>query len=488
MELAFKHLAVRMWASLTLGGLTALVILPLLAGTFGPGLMIGPAFFFILIFYWLLGIVFATIGRRRLNRLSDEATVWARAGMAREARQALARAEAMLNSYYFSPFSRKVPATRLLAQLARFQLSQPHPEPSSEAVVGTYLRHFPRDREAAIKWLEGILKGRSTTRQSYDIAANIGASHADDLTIQRLLAQFYLAEGCCDFAALKTYRQLVDSPQPLPGELLCGIADLFLSEQRADNLALEVYERAHQQGWADSRMLEGIAACSYLVHSTPLTLPLLEKAEAILSGIHPAERQAMALRFSPDIAAGETLSSRAKKRIPVLFIGALLRKAVADTVMAIGKILSAILAAGRYAKHLLLARQVRTGIKWTAMGLFSIGVGWLVVSTGLHMADDFKPVEKKAPIPVVAPVDDPFTLQVAAYLKGDDARRYVEQLKKQGLDAYWTRDKGNDRTWYKVRVSHFKTKAEARSMGETLKSQHIIGDYYVANYKRPEGP
>lgn len=488
MELAFKHMAVRLWASLLIGGLTSLVVLPPLAGVFGPAFMIAPAFLLILMSFWWLGIAFAAIGRRRLTRLTEEATVWTRAGMGREARQALARAEATLNSYYFSPFSRKAPATRLLAQLARFQLSQPHPEPSSEAVVGTYLRHFPRDREAAIKWLEGILKGRSTTRQSYDIAADIGASHADDMTVQRLLAQFYLSEGCCDFVALKSYRLLVDSPQPLPGELLSGIADLFLSEQRADNLALEVYVKAHQQGRTDSRLLEGVAACGYLVHSTPLTLPFLEKAEAMLSGIHPAERQAMALRFSPDIAARDTLSSRAKKRIPGHFIGTLLRKAMTGMVTAIGNIMSAILTGGRSARYALLSRQVRTAMKWTVMGLLSIGVGWLVVSTGLHMAEDFNPLEKKAPIPVVTAVDDPFTLQVAAYLKGDDARRYVEQLKKQGLDAYWTRDKGNNRTWYKVRVSHFKTKAEARAMGETLKNRHVIGDYYVANYKRPEGP
>ncbi|WP_419656259.1 uncharacterized protein Dvar_53630 [Desulfosarcina variabilis str. Montpellier] len=488
MELAFKHLAVRMWASLMLGGLTALVILPLLASTFGPGLMIGPAFFFILIFYWLLGIVFATIGRRRLNRLSDEATVWARAGMAREARQALARAEATLNSYYFSPFSRKAPATQLLAQLARFQLSQSHSEPSSDAVIATYLRHFPRDREAAIKWLERILKGRSTTRQSYDIAADISANHAEDMTIQRMLAQFYLVQGCCDFAALKTFRQLVDSQDSLPDELLSHMTDLFLAEQRADNLALEVYLRAHEQGRTDSRLLEGIAACCYLVHSTPLMMPLLEKAESILSDTEPTKRQEMALRFSPEIAEGKTFSSRSKKRMSGLFIGPLLYKALAGTFLTIGNVFSAILAGAGHVKTMLLSSQVRTAIKWTVMGLFSVGVGWLAVSTGLHLAQNLSPVEKKAPDPVVTPVSDPFTLQVAAYLKEDDARSHVDQLKKQGLDAYWTRDKGNNRTWFKVRISHYKTKDEARSMGETLKNRHLISDYYVANYKRPEGP
>jgi hypothetical protein len=36
-------------------------------------------------------------------------------------------------------------------------------------------------------------------------------------------------------------------------------------------------------------------------------------------------------------------------------------------------------------------------------------------------------------------------------------------------------------------VSHFKTKAAARAFGEDLKKRQIIGDFYVANYKRPDG-
>ncbi len=69
-----------------------------------------------------------------------------------------------------------------------------------------------------------------------------------------------------------------------------------------------------------------------------------------------------------------------------------------------------------------------------------------------------------------------------------DARRYVDQLKGQELDAYWTRASGSNKTWYQVRISHFKTKAEARTVGEDLKTRQLIGDYYVANYKRPDVP
>jgi hypothetical protein len=133
------------------------------------------------------------------------------------------------------------------------------------------------------------------------------------------------------------------------------------------------------------------------------------------------------------------------------------------------------------------SRRAKSVLKWSAMGLFVIAVGWLLINTAMHMAATFKPVEKP-PEPVAAPVTDPFTLQVAAYLKETDAQRFVEQLKGQGLDAYWTRASGSNKTWYQVRISHFKTKADARTVGEDLKTRQLITDYYVANYKRPDVP
>ena len=484
---AFKHLAVRLWTSLLLGGIAALVVLPPLAGATGPGWMIGPAFVLIAIAYWMIGIIFSALGRRRLDRLMGEATVWERAGMAREARQALARAEATVDSYYFSPLSRKTPASRLLAQLARFQLSQPQPEASSDSVVGAYLHYFPRDREASIKWLEGVLNGRPATQKSHDIAAGIGAAHVDDMTVQRMLAQFYLAEGCCDFAALKTYRQLVDSEESLPDGLLGDIIDLFLAQQRADHLALKVYVEGHQRGRTDSRLVEGLVACCRLVHPTPLTLPLLEEAEALLDGVSSSARREMASAFLPTFPDRDRLPSPAKRRLTRPFIGPTLRKTWAALRTAIEKTTAAAGLVVHRAQGRLSSRQTKTTIKWAAVGMFGVAVGWLLISTTLHLANDFKPVET-VPEPVVVPVTDPFTLQVAAYLKEDDARRYVAQLKKQSLDAYLTRASGNNKTWYQVRIAHFKTKDEARSMGEDLKTRHLIGDYYVANYKRPDVP
>lgn len=79
-------------------------------------------------------------------------------------------------------------------------------------------------------------------------------------------------------------------------------------------------------------------------------------------------------------------------------------------------------------------------------------------------------------------VTDPFTLQVAAYLKPEHAEKYVASLKKNKLDAYWNEAVGGTKKWYQVRVSHFADKASARAYGESLKTRGIIDDFFVANY------
>lgn len=487
MGLFFKHMAVRLWATLVIGSLAALVALPPFAGSVGPGWMVVPCLGLFAAAFWLTGMTFAAMGRRRLVRLLKEATVWDRAGMTREARQALARAADVVDSFFFSPFSRRAPAGQLLAKMARFQLAQAAPDPSSDAVIGAYLNHFPRDRVAAVKWLDGVLAGRALTRHSHDIAARIGAAHPEDGSIQRMLAQFYLAERRCDFAALQTYRHLMDAKTPPTDALLGGMADLFINQPRADSLALRVYLMRYDRGDRDNRLLTAIAACCQLVHPGPETLDLLERADAALENIAAPRRKEMATAFLPGISAEHPQRAVNQPRIGRPAFG----PSAKNVLISIGKLASGGTAGAADRLRSLLAAlsssRAKSMLKWAAIGLFFIGVGWLVINTALHLAANFKTAEK-VPEPVVAPVTDPFTLQVAAYLKETDARRFVDQLKGQGLDAYWTRASGANKTWYQVRISHFKTKADARSVGEDLKKRQLIGDYYVANFKRPDVP
>jgi hypothetical protein len=479
----FKHITVRLWTTLTIGSLLSLVALRPLAASLGPDWMVVPALVLFALLFWLTGAGLAALGRRRLARLLEEATVWDRAGMHREARQAFARAADTVDSFLFSPFSRKVPADRLLARMARFQLAQAAPEKASDAIVDAYLRRFPRDRDAAVKWLERMLGGRASTSTSHDIASRIGAVHRKDTAVQRMLARFYLAEGRCDFTALQAYEHLMRADDPPGDDLLGPLAELFLAQPRVDLLALAVYHARVARGEGDPRLLSAIAACQQSILPGPESLPMLEKAEAVLSHLDSPRRRRMAAEFMPRIAEPGPGPAAETAFRPRKALGHGLR-------MAMTAALRPVFAAGRGVRRMrsaLSTGPVKSVLKWSVMGLLAVGVGWMVVNTAVHLVGDDQTAEK-VPQPVAVPVTDPFTLQVAAYLNENDARRYVDQLKEKGLEAYWTRASSGSKTWYQVRVSHFPTKGEARSVGEDLKKRGWIGDYYVANYKRPDVP
>jgi hypothetical protein len=480
-------MAVRLWTALIVGSLATLVVLPPFAGAVDPAWMVFPGLALLAVAYWLTGITFRTMGHRRVERLLGEATVWERAGMRREVRQAFSRAAATVNSFFFSPLSRKASGKRLLAQMARFQMAQTAPESSSNVIVGAYLRSFPQDRNAAIRWLDGVITGKTMTQESHDIAARVGTAHPEDMAIQRLLAQFFLAERRCDFAALQTYRYLVDAGNPLPDKLIGDIADLFLAQPRLDSLALKVYLDAHGRGGRNTQLLPGIAACCPMISPGPLTLPLLERADAVLAGMDDSRRSKMAASFVTGLTDTGPGRPARERQIMRPAIGPI----ILNTMTALKRRVFGFTAGLFLQTQRILAglrsRQAKSVVKWAAMGVSMAAVAWLVINTAMHLAATSKTVEN-VPAPVAAPVTDPFTLQVAAYLKETDAQRYVDQLKDQGLDAYWTRASGSSKTWYQVRVSHFPSKAAARAVGDNLRQRQLIGDYYVANYKRTEVP
>ncbi|MEJ5358271.1 MAG: SPOR domain-containing protein [Desulfobacterales bacterium] len=78
----------------------------------------------------------------------------------------------------------------------------------------------------------------------------------------------------------------------------------------------------------------------------------------------------------------------------------------------------------------------------------------------------------------------PYTLQVAAYLKEETALRRVEELKQRGLDAYLSTAERGGKRWYQVRISHFADPQSAREAGRALREKGWIEDFYVANTVR----
>jgi len=163
-------------------------------------------------------------------------------------------------------------------------------------------------------------------------------------------------------------------------------------------------------------------------------------------------------------------------------VGALLYRLVGMVVLLIKFILKgSIRTVVRFVDTVKTSRETRTLAKWLLVGIFAVGIVGLIVSTvGYFVQTDTGDKEQK--LAVEAVVTDPFTLQVAAYLKPEHAREYVAALKKMNIDAYWTETAGNNKNWYQVRVSHFPDKKSAIAYGEALKSKGIIDDFFVANY------
>jgi len=285
------------------------------------------------------------------------------------------------------------------------------------------------------------------------------------------MARFYLAQrdtGPDAAYIIQTYLKMPPHDK--------AVAEAWLQHLEKNN--------AYQMDRKQRHFLQAMAACLHWAPKTNFRSAVFKKARALLSGIDEATLEKMSLSFKP---AEQPMATRPlKPRAPIFqsFAAALLPtvQILAANIAAmpprVGNILTIIFR--RIRNH----PRLKPVLRWMAVGLAGIGLAMLVVNTARHLLQSRQTLEEIKK-PVMVEVTDPFTLQVAAYLKTEQAETYVKQLKDLGLDAYWTKAQGVKRKWYQVRLSHFADKASARAYGESLKGKGIIDDFYVANYERP---
>jgi hypothetical protein len=287
-----------------------------------------------------------------------------------------------------------------------------------------------------------------------------------------------------DFPALQTYRRVLKADQQLPADFLKDLADLFLRERRADEWALAIYLKAIEESDHRPELVSGIAACVRWISLTDRNKPLLRQAYACLDGIDAAEIKKMSAGFKPPVPLADQRAAQRPTQRRASFLqtsGAVLQTFYEDLSALPVWIYRQLHSAGRWALQSKRSRQVFTGVLLAGL---TAAVVVLVINTVGHLVKTETPVARKIE---KAPekITDPFTLQVAAYLKPVHAKKFVENLKKQGLDAYWREAISANKKWYQVRVSHFPDKKSARDLGESLKAKGIIDDYYVANFIAP---
>ena len=481
----FKHIAMRIWLTVMVGGLVSLWVLPSFQDRIGLEWTPVPVAIIILGIFLLIGWISNRSGLNIVERLKNEAGVFERDGMVSEAENRFRRALAVFDSFLFSPLVKKQYAGVLAARVARFYLARARKSYESEAFLVSYLQSNPEDEEVAENWIQQA-ESRGGLREAHqELVHLIGRAQPKNQTIQAALARYYLVLERTDFPALQTYRRVLSADQPVPAEFLNSLADLFLRERRADEWALEIYLNAVEENDQRPDIFKGIAACVRWISLTDRNKPLLQQAYNYLDGIEPDEITKLSAGFKPPVPLADQDIDQPSIPGRSSFLqtsGAVLQTFYEDVTAVPVWIFRQIRSVFRLAMQSKKSRQVFTGVLLAGL---AAAVIVLVINTVGHLAKTETPVSQKvekAPEKII----DPFTLQVAAYLKPTYAKKFVEALKEQGLDAYWRDAISANNKWYQVRVSHFPDKKTARDYGESLKAKGIIDDYYVANFIPPK--
>ena len=489
MNALFRHLTMRLWLTTFVGGWLCLGLLPWWQQIFGVHWLALPAGLIFCTCFGVVGWAMSRIGTALAMRQVNEGAVWERAGMILEAENAFRRSAAFFDSFWLSPVFRRRHTQHLSGALARFYLSHFAGRLNTREMLAAYLKNYPQDQAVAESWLEGLLSREQCTDQEHEAAGRIGDVLAHDKPVQRLLFQFYLANGRVDFQAQQTYRRVWKAQQPLADDLVQTLARLLHNESIATPWALQVFLKAHQGGEASA--LEGIAACLRMLPGGDEYRGDLAAARQAMADLNAEQRRQLSLRFGPpDNERHEKAEARPEpeERIPSVWDR---RPSVWDRVQCLGSratgstfgVLATIPAAAAT-----LSRRLGSVLKrrylWYALGV--AGAGGLLTLLVILVRPTPEPVKPETPAPAVLqaqPVStDPFTIQVAAYLKVQDAQAVVDRLIANKLDAFWTKATSAHRTWYQVKVSHFATREAAHRFGQELKARGLIDDFYVANY------
>ncbi|KJS33452.1 MAG: hypothetical protein VR64_01295 [Desulfatitalea sp. BRH_c12] len=474
-------MTLRLWTTALGGSLICIAFLPFWQRILGIAASWVPVLLVLGGCFALMGWIMNRVGLMSIRRQVAEAAVWERAGMVSEAGAAVERAKSVYDGFWLSPLQRRRSAQWLTLRLARYYLAQPVLHAEGRSAVLSYLRLNPADEAIAFGWLDMALREETHAAEDHDVAERIGAALTDNAQIQRMVMQFYLSDSRSDFEAMQTYRRVWQLHADLPVVLVRDLAHMLLSEACLNNWALQVYLKSHAGGDVDS--LEGIAAAVHWLRPTAENRKDLSAAQAIIDGVDEGLRRKLTQRIAfPEPPAEETREPRispprasSQKRVDI-------GRAAASLKNGLGWLTSALHVGIPLARYLWALGHVRRAIVWGAvfasLGLLAIA-GWRMIDL---RQNDTEPAVEQVAVQATPPVVHPFTIQVAAYLKPEDAQRMVDHLNQQNLDAFLKKAAGSNRTWYQVKVSHFATRGEAQVYGETLKGEGIIDDFYVTNF------
>lgn len=484
-----KYISVRLGLAAFFGETTSLLLLRIIPPTANPVWAIAVTLLMISLAFLLIGWLSNRIGLALIKPLIHEAGVWERGRNTRRTEAIYLKAMATCDSFLISPSVKRRMLNQISGKIVRFYLARPKKDPFSAAFLFSYLMNHPRDAEVAENWLQHTDSLETHNPEHDELAIRIGNAQPENTTIQHALARFFLAEKRTDFPALQIYRRILENKNSRDVESIAvELADLFLKQGRADELSLKVYLRALKENKNRQQLWRGIAACVHWVRRTDRTAPLLQFARQLLTRNGISLTDDMFDGFHPPVAhPPPPLRPAAFKNISSVIITCI--RGGYKTVRQMVLIFTQRVAdwAQTMPAFIRSSKGTKTFFKYAAVSVVAVGIIVGMINTISHLIPTHNVIgPDQTPEEVAVPVvTDPFTLQVAAYLKPEHASKYEIFLKEHNLDVYTTIVKGSKKTWYQVRISHFPDKKSAKAFGTSLKARKIIDDFYIANYDRP---
>ncbi len=467
-----RHATVRLWMTLLAGTGSGLWLMTVLKPAIGvEAAPVAMAAWMVLLFFGV-GWVANRLGLWQMRRRLHAAEQAARDGLSVEAEALFRQGLALLDSFLVSPAARRRNMTRLCARLARFYLAHPG---ASEAFVARYLAEVPGDGEVAEQWALDLAGRDGLSEEQQGLLARLASAHPRHDRLQLALARVYLVQERTDFPAVQCYRRVCGEGDALQPEICRAVAVLLRKAGRSDEWVRQMTLRFLGTTPADA----GPVAPS---DARPAQVRQLETPTPAPDGTDDdgAFRINAAVDEAEDEEAEEPVGLPGfEQELAVVWgrlkhLAAEFRSAAANALR-------------RTARRVAVVRAVTWG-RAAAVGLgalFVAGGVWLWVSDAKLLREPAEPPPAVFSETGTGPlVTDRFTLQVAAYLKADYAHKFVENLKSQGFDAYWTETASGGKTWYQVRIAHFPDPSSAREFGRRLKQKGVIEDFYVTNYSR----
>ncbi|WP_300460009.1 SPOR domain-containing protein [Desulfobacula sp.] len=414
-----RHISVHLWVSALVAIPLCFYLLPGLAGFFAG---INPLITGIIIcggVMVFIGVLTDRMAKRVLSRLIKEGQVWERSGINNKAEKNYINALRIYDTFLLWPFFWKKMAHNISGTIARFQLNTASENQNFKLATAVYLKMNPQDVDIAELWLKQIQKSARVSALDQEVLSLLAEKQFANPVLSALMADIFLGLERKDFTAKKLYHHLQKEP---------------------------VFEKQYSQKIEDSIGKPDLPFKKDVSFSQP---------------IPPPRKKSVNGKKIPDITK-KTVSS------------------LKQLIALMGSVLSLFI--GLVVKGVAYIKAHEKGpfyLKICFSGIVSVGLLCFMITTLSHLFKA-RPVET-APVNIQIQVPKPFTIQVSAYLNQKHADRYVDSLKKKGIDAIIKKVAGGGKTWFVVRVSEFTDKKSAEDYGRKLKQDHIIDDFFVNN-------